>query len=203
MVRWLLRLALALVIGFTITVGLIRARPYDGSAIRQFLLPPPGCPAPCWQGIRPGITNTDAVLRLLRDNPWVESIQPQFYLGYGNGWITWQWNGSQPPLTARSGQDSVGIYYSTVQNISIMTRIRYGDLLLALGGPDWTKQDVLDRTVYLDNAYLAASFLVKFKLACGVPVKRRWFEPVMIFWTHRLESGGLRTRLPHAATCDA
>lgn len=202
MYRPLLRLSLVLVIAFTLMVGLIRARPYDGSLIRLFIMPPDGCPAPCWQGIRPGITNTDTALRLLRSSPWVGSVQTQFYLGYSNGWITWQWDGSQPPLTARTGQDNLGIYYSTVQNISIMTRIRYGDLLLTLGKPDWVKRDVLAGTIYLDHAYLNPSFLVKLKLACNFPARKLWLEPVTIFWTKHVETGGLRTRLPHSNECE-
>lgn len=60
---------------FTAILLIIHAQPYDDHELRQLLLPE-GCPAPCFMGIRPGVTSMKEAVRLLRSNDWVRDLQP-------------------------------------------------------------------------------------------------------------------------------
>lgn len=68
--RLLLRLALVLIGVFTAGAVVIQLVPYDDSERRAFLLPPAGCPAPCWQGIRPGVTTVEETITMLEAQHW-------------------------------------------------------------------------------------------------------------------------------------
>lgn len=52
----MVRLALTLTGLFVLLMMLIRAQPYDNPALRQLLTPATGCQAPCFMGLRPGVT---------------------------------------------------------------------------------------------------------------------------------------------------
>ncbi|MBA3869062.1 MAG: hypothetical protein H0X30_07905 [Anaerolineae bacterium] len=73
MLRFYLRLALLPLIIFTVMLLVIHAQPYNDHELRAVLLPE-GCPAPCFMGIRPGITADEAV-KLLEKNKWVEKYE--------------------------------------------------------------------------------------------------------------------------------
>jgi len=75
MTHSLLKLALPLIVLFTIPLLLIRAQPYDDANLRAFLTPPDGCPAPCFMGIQPGVTTVRAGGDRLKTNPSIASIQ--------------------------------------------------------------------------------------------------------------------------------
>jgi hypothetical protein len=134
----LLKVALCFTVLFAGCIGLIRAQPYDDSELRTFLAPPEGCPAPCFMGIRPGITTYDEALAILRAHRWIGEISvPQA------GSVTWRWNGLQPPvLNARRenfGGDYAGYIRfnsdNTVLGVTVPTRIRFGDISLFFGKP--------------------------------------------------------------------
>jgi len=51
----------------------MHAQPYDDHELRQLLLPD-GCPAPCFMGIRPGVTTQDEAIKILEASDWVETL---------------------------------------------------------------------------------------------------------------------------------
>jgi hypothetical protein len=59
-----LRLSLPLILLFTAALAVIRAQPYDDHELRELLLPA-GCPAPCFMGIRPGVTTVEEAVKIL------------------------------------------------------------------------------------------------------------------------------------------
>jgi hypothetical protein len=56
-------------------VGLIHTQFYDDTEVRDLLLPPATCPAPCFMGIRPGVTTYDEAVEILEAHSWVERIE--------------------------------------------------------------------------------------------------------------------------------
>ena len=94
MLHFYLRLILLLFALLTAALLLIHARPYDDHELRQLLLPD-GCPAPCFMGIRPGVTKISETIdihnsRILkfqfiaRDNPtFVDVIHLETSIPYG------------------------------------------------------------------------------------------------------------------------
>jgi hypothetical protein len=132
LIRFLLKLTLLLTLIFAALVGLIRAQPYDDSELRAFLTPPDGCPMPCWQGIRPGITTFEEVRAIIENHPWITNIE---YVGSVNespqsAQIFWDWNGSQPVFASTSG-GIVAIENNIVDAITLITLIPLGDVWLS------------------------------------------------------------------------
>jgi len=198
----LLRPALLLLAGLTAAIGLIRARPFQADDIYTFLQAPEGCPAPCWQGIRPDATDMDTARRLLRAHPWVAYVDDHFYGNSDNGWLTWHWSGAQPPLNMRSGDDRLGVSISTIKSISIETRIRYGDLWLAFGASDWWKRTVTENTIYLESAFLDESFLARLELPCGARPAELWSATVTLLWVNGIPATGDDRPLAALLRCD-
>ena len=64
MIRVYLTLASVLLGLLFAAAAVIRAQPYDDSELRAFLTPPEGCPAPCFMGIRPGVTTREEALTI-------------------------------------------------------------------------------------------------------------------------------------------
>src|SRR5882762_8583233 len=88
--RFYFRLILIPLALFTAALLLIHTQPYDDHDLRQLLLPE-GCPAPCFMGIRPGVTTMDEAEQLLNENQWVNKITFA-----SDTYIAWTWNGKQP-----------------------------------------------------------------------------------------------------------
>src|SRR5689334_24336020 len=68
-----LRLILLPVLLLTAVVVLIRSQHYDDQQLRQALVST-GCPAPCFMGIRPGVTRSKEAMSLLKAHSWVANI---------------------------------------------------------------------------------------------------------------------------------
>lgn len=102
-------------------VLLIRAQPYDDTALRTLLFPP-DCSLPCFLGIRPGITTAEEAVAILSDHPWVRAV----HRPHQN--ITWEWNGMQPEWIG--SQAIIRLEGETVEEISMFTRLVLGDIWL-------------------------------------------------------------------------
>jgi hypothetical protein len=138
----ILRLALAL-------AGLICAQPYDGRALAAFVSPPNGCPIPCWQGIRPGVTTAVEALYLLEQNPWVGQIKRGEFV------ISWTWSGQQPPFVDAAHEGLLGLTGGIVRQVRIQTLIPFGDLWALLRPPERAR---LVRPLSRASAYQIAWF---------------------------------------------
>lgn len=99
MTRFYLRLILVATILFTALLLIIHAQPYDDHELRQLLLPE-GCPAPCFMGIRPGVTTMDEAVKLLRTSDWVDrlTIGESEPSSSRTARITWIWSEKAPYL---------------------------------------------------------------------------------------------------------
>ncbi|MBZ0280679.1 MAG: hypothetical protein K8L97_08045 [Anaerolineae bacterium] len=132
------RLTPVLLVVFAVCAVVIRAQPYDDSAVRNFLSPA-DCAAPCFLGIMPGITAGSTAVEILQTHPWVDA--KSIYIGRNSSrpysWATWEWNGRQPAYLAGGGYlNYANVLDQTVQVIHVRTAFPLGALLLALGKPD-------------------------------------------------------------------
>jgi hypothetical protein len=98
MTHFYVRFAVLPVMLFTVVLLLVHAQPYDDHELRQ-LVSPDGCPAPCFLGIRPGVTTSKEAMRLLKANAWVTdvvTINPE------NPYqIWWTWSKNAPAFLRR------------------------------------------------------------------------------------------------------
>lgn len=127
--RSLLRLSLLLIAAFTGVVVLIHARPYDDSELRAFLLPPEGCPAPCWQGIRPNLTSVDEAFFYLSQIQGMRFSYEFSPFDARSGGVHWEWENVTQAIYG-----SMDFTNLIVTNVTI--HMPYGRLWLSLGNPD-------------------------------------------------------------------
>lgn len=147
MIRVLLKFTGGLTLLLLLPVLLIRAQPYNNQALRAFLAPPSGCPAPCFMGIRPGVTMAWDALELLEASEQIGNVLENF----GNtrpevidyqlppllSIIDWRWNDTQWVEMEKHG--SLVMFDRQVSAINLYTNYRLGDLLLTYGVPDVEK----------------------------------------------------------------
>jgi hypothetical protein len=139
MLRFYLRLILLLIPILTGTLLVIHAQPYDDHDLHQLLLPE-SCPAPCFMGIRPGVTTQDEAIKILEDNPWVEVDAIHAMPTLPDFPLILKWKGNQPAMLNEDEGFGLSITFQnshpkTVAQISfnLNTDIRIGDLYLMLG----------------------------------------------------------------------
>ncbi len=144
MARLVFRLTTLLCIPLLAILLLIRAQPYDDDDLRRLVIPP-GCAAPCFLGIRPGITTVTEMVNLLEASGWVNRGDITVTTRFNVVRLEWIWNGRQPAVLEGSSQavatilagfndeKALGEPERVITGLSIHTSIPYGELRLLLG----------------------------------------------------------------------
>lgn len=89
MSRVLSGVAVVMVLAHVLVLGVMHALPYDDGGMSA-AFNDPGCDAPCFMGIQPGMTTFADALALLEAHPWVGSVEVD------DNAAEWTWSGSQP-----------------------------------------------------------------------------------------------------------
>lgn len=184
---------------FAGAIVVIQSRPYDDHALRAFLIPD-NCPPPCWQGLRPGRMNVADALHILRSHAWMQNVDSSLYDGF-RGWITWDWNGYEPDWLIASEQDSVWIDQNLVVTINLLTSIRFGDIWLALGKPDWSNIYYAQgsTTMRVFHGYKQGILIVMVNVECEAGMEGLWFATTSLRWPIFLaETGEIAQGSPRA-----
>jgi hypothetical protein len=146
MLRPLLKLSLLLIVLLVLPIFLIRAQPYDDSELRAFLTPP-DCPAPCFMGIRPGVTTFGEAIKLLEGHEWVTNIQLELYESdlFNYGTLTWDWRDMTPGYMDRENQSSVTLIWkdSIEQTGDLDTDVFVGTIQIFTHFPLYTVQQFM------------------------------------------------------------
>ena len=195
-----------LLVLFAAGVGLVRMQPQSANpALARVLLA--DCPAPCWEGIRPGVTSKDEALPRLRAHPWVAQIIPDLYADYGEGWMHWRWSPDKPAFIPEENSNSLWVdNRNMVKNIEIRTTVPLGVMLLFLGDPDWSNVYPLgDTLIQVNSAYVSRSFFILFQVSCTASIMEFWQTPVSIYWVDGINGvGKIPGLMPgQVMTCDA
>jgi hypothetical protein len=131
MARFYLRLSLLPVVLFTMALLLIHIQPNEDSELRHVLLPE-GCPAPCFMGIRPGVTTGEEAIQLLQKSGWAEHFE---YVLYGSE-LKLKWNHSSPSWLTNDGVYGgpvIWIQHGLVSEFRIDTTLSLGAIQLVFG----------------------------------------------------------------------
>ena len=147
--RRLLIVAAALTLGFALLAGILRAGATDDEGLRAFLLPPEDCPAPCWQGIRPGVSSADEAEMLLLKNAWVTAVNR------ASTHISWRWSGSQPAYIDANAQGILYLANERVATLSVGLSVPFGEIWTLLGVPH---SAIMVRPVSRSTAYQIANY---------------------------------------------
>jgi hypothetical protein len=179
---------LALLGMFTSLALVIPARSYDAGALWATLRPPDTCPAPCFMGIRPGITGAREALSLLYGHEWATRVADHTSYAITTdpvpsglaGEILWQWSGQQPAWIDASINGRLWVSRSVVQSVYVSTRLRLGDIRLGLGTPDLEVVlfDASRRQINYRAGYSAAAMIFISGRLC--PARDFWHTMVSI-----------------------
>jgi hypothetical protein len=180
--RLLFTVTLLLTLLFAACIGLIRAQPYDDMELRAFLAPPEGCPAPCFMGIRPGVTSAEEAIAILEGHDWIDTVSRyEATEGVGLVSLTATWSGRQPDLIDNVFVLWLSIRENTITNIYLRSRIPLGRIHLLLGAPDLSQ--AFDDS--LETSSTTVSYLGEyhdldlfFLSLTPCPIKSVWTLPV-------------------------
>ncbi len=183
-----------LLIIFTGMVLFIQARPYDDSQLRELLMPD-DCDAPCFMGIRPGVTTADAALEILKTHPWVASYEILHEPPSSPPYVVyWEWNGQQPAFLREDARPQMILTYDRVQmveSVLVDTTIPVGYAYLMLGTADGTYSG---RSVTLRNSVLINALfddplvLIYTTIPCPVSYSKFWNAPMSLELSNSLNS---------------
>ncbi len=125
------RIMLVLTMVWLLPILLIRAQPYDDNKLRAFLIPPEGCPAPCFMGIRPGVTTEHEAIALLEDHQWVSATSLSEFTNERH----LLWDDPTHPIIDAQQSGSLRLRNQVVQNITLSTNLKLSDVLTVYGPP--------------------------------------------------------------------
>ncbi len=191
--RLLLKPCLVLLIVFAGLVGLMHLQPQDLNPLFGLVTSPDDCAAPCWEGIRPGVTTADEAVAILEMHPWVAEVST------GESRVTWRWNGAQPFPTDSNDGGSLGFSREVVHTITLETGARLGDL--------WPVLDQQGAFSYVGTVGLPDGYMVKYRtdyLTVLTEVNCRSFwerENVTLISSVSRETGGYSLMRARQASC--
>jgi len=177
MVRIFLPTAFAATALFAALVGLIRAQPFDDRQVRDFLAFLDECAAPCWQGVRPGVTTTTSALVLLEAHNWVSGVDEHIWFSTpGSSLFSWLWNGQQPHWINDQRPGVMTTRLNRIQSIKISTHISLGELWLSM--PEQERIERLDQLAGTAGEYIvrypARGFEAHIPLSCPLHLGAFW-----------------------------
>ena len=132
MLHLIIKLALIIAVICLVPITLICAQSYDDSELRAFLTPPEGCPAPCFMGIRPGVTTAEEAIAILNNSDWIRG-NPQLNTQLSTHW---PWSNQRSPWIDAQVDGALQVVDDKVDYLTIRTQLRVGDIMALLGQPD-------------------------------------------------------------------
>jgi hypothetical protein len=181
----LLKIIWKLVLPFALTFGLIVGvpllHPYNAEPLRVLIAPPESCAAPCWAGIRPGVTSLQDGMAALASTGWAEGITANINPESGTGVVEWSWSGAQPAWIDGHKRGGMAVHDGVIADIGFATRLTLGDFRLALGTPDRMSEisggfagGTSTRLLEADYEALNLSVRVRTEVRAGL----RWKYPI-------------------------
>lgn len=181
----LFRFVLSLTLCFTIGLLALRVQTVDDADLRALLLPPAGCPAPCFMNVRPGETDGNTALDSITRHQWVVNkpvyIQP--INDINTHYIMWEWSSAQPARVDTVWQGLMLVHKKQVTAMTVRTTLSMGEVWLFLGGTEKgfivpaTSRPERDLTVIM--VFPAESLLARITLPKQASM--------MAFWTAAVE----------------
>lgn len=173
--RLLLPAMLPVALAFSLAITLVYLHPYANPDVAAFLTPPVGCEMPCWLGIRPGVTDLPAAVRLLEASPWVDHVYPPY--DSINGFVHWDWS-PRFPLVDRESQGIIFARNGVVRSIELNTDIAFGDLWLVAGAPPMGTLAFSRESIFRYSAYPDIGLQVMNLVRCPAYARAFWDSDV-------------------------
>ncbi len=164
----------------------LRLLPNDDASIRTLLLPPDGCPAPCFMNIRAGVTDSTEAARIIAKHVWAQ--QPPFFMrsldDMYTRYVLWQWSGQQPSGINIRRQGKMQTYKNQAVGVIVDTTLPLGAVWLVLGATDKgtvsLAQSQAESQMMLVMAYPTQGLLVRVVVPKHVSQAELWASPAEI-----------------------
>lgn len=189
---FILRLSIIVFLLLANLVILIHLQPFDDGGLRV-LIQPTDCAAPCFIGIRPGITTAAEASDLLEKQhlvaSWIEplSLANQSTDDPSFGLLRWRWSDQRPNML--TGTDASLLYDKNSGLVvtfgGMSTQIPLATLLIELGQPTmgYMRVGLNDRdrpTFTYAAAYPDLHFDVVSYIQCPMTLRQLWEAPLTI-----------------------
>ena len=163
------RLAVGLTLLFLLLMLVIHAQRYDSSSVRALLLPPAGCVAPCFQGLRPGHSTIIDALAFFQQRPELNVYVERSNAAHDNTLMNWR--------DSRRGYRGALHFVDGLLTELTVSGLNLDQVWLALGEPDGAQmaneiiyigeqQSILRPTANI-GFYIANQFRLNFASACA------------------------------------
>lgn len=139
MIRTTLRTGCWLILLFWSTAGAIYYGTHQGKtdlALVSFLHPSQECPSPCWEGIRPGITDSLEAVDKLRAIPWVTDIYAIQGIVTNDSYVRWRWKGQFPAHVDAERYGQMWFHNGIVYAIDLPLTVSFSNVWGAFGAPE-------------------------------------------------------------------
>jgi hypothetical protein len=189
--RLLLKATFGLCILFTLPMILIRAQPYDDSELRNFLMPPEDCPAPCFMGIQPGVTTVDEAIAILQAHEWVDEVlsKPTADTGDKRWWSIWTWSGLQPNSINNNLSGAIVFDKGIVSSLSVYTNLYLGDIQMSFGSPPFGNLGYDTETEGLIGGFAAyPEKNLSFGVRAACPIDGVWHFKASVYFINEVDS---------------
>lgn len=190
----ILRLATALLLPLAVIVGVLHARPFDGSAVAAFF--PSGsadtsCQLPCWRTIHPGVTDSQTAWAALQVIPRVRTIETDMASiapGLRAQVFRWAWDRDylSPEAVAYRPDGVIVMDNGLVRQTYIPSTLSLADVWRAFGAPDGGQVSTIEArgeqssVLFNTIVYRTRAMAVMTYTACPVTLDRVWRTTVQI-----------------------
>lgn len=166
---------------FVLIIALIRSQPYDDSQVRELLLGSEDCPAPCFMGIRPGVTTAEEALDILNHHEWVDKVND------GQETIRWDWSGKQPDYINPQSEGYLTLPWDgrLVGSIGVSTNLRLASAHLLLGQPSLQDGFVRVDQLEVSTFYLQPPLSIWVSMSCPPTRTKFWQAPMLVNLSNR------------------
>jgi hypothetical protein len=190
--RFCLLLTLVLTGLFGLLIGAIRVQPVDAAAVGSFFAAATDCPAPCFMGIRLGVTTTDEALAILEADSSAGAV------ALDADRITWAWaDDPDTPFDTAGDTPSIRVSNGRVVELDVPLSLRLGDLVAIYGLPRWHTISQLNSGTSASISYpMTQTALLELDIPCPITPARLWHSPLRLVTNARVFNGYLPDNSP-------
>src|SRR5690348_14993646 len=123
--RLYLRLAVPFFILFALPLLLIHTQPDVNPAFRDLLMSS-DCDAPCFMGIRPGVTTGEEAWHILETSGWTDRLRGMTHSNPDH--MSWIWNSKQPYWIEAHVSPSIMLKNDIVFSLNVRINASFGQV---------------------------------------------------------------------------
>lgn len=168
-------LLLPLLFGIGMAAYATAYRDDSGDELRGFLHSDE-CAAPCWQGIRPGVTPSFEAVAMLAALPWVTDLYTVQGIATSESYVRWGWTGEQPAIVDAESGGQMWFHNGLVYAIDIPLAVQFSTLWGAFGAPEaevYQTAPLMPPQTFFHAYYFGRTLEIRGMVACPLSAGNR------------------------------